>query len=239
MPQAPSRPANPGLDAAAARQFQLTKPLGSLGALEQVVLDLASIQNAERPMARPAAAVIFAADHPVVRHGVAIYPASVTAGMVVNFARGGAAAAVAADWVHGLPLQVHDVGVDTAYDIPPNGSSAEVFRHRFNGLAAGDLRVEDAMSPELFEAAVEAGRLAVVNLEPRPKVLILGEMGIGNAMPASAVSAALLGRPAEEFVGLGAGVDGEGLRRRQQVIDDALARLGSTEDPLELSLIHI
>lgn len=235
-------PSASGLVAAAARQSQLTKPVGSLGALEHLVLDLARIQNAERPLARPAAAVIFAADHPVVQHSAAAYPSSATAGMVVNLSRGGSAAAVAADWVLGICLQVHDVGVDMPYDIPLNGSSAEVIKHRFSGLAAGDIRVQDAMSPELFEASVAAGRSAVLGLEPRPKVLMVGEVGFGNVTPATAVTAALLNRPVAELVGSTAGptagptdgVDEADRSRTLEVVSDALSRLDSTDQSLEV-----
>lgn len=212
---------------AAARQLQLTKPPGSLGALERIALELAAIQDVERPSSTPAAAILFAADHPVVAHGVAAFPASVTAGMVANFAAGGAAASVAAGSMHGIPLEVHDVGVDTPYQLP-EGGAATVKRHESAAWPAGDLRFEDAMGEELFTASVEAGRSAVLGLEPRPRVVILGEMGIGNTTPASAVAAALLGRPAADLVGPGTGLDEAGVRHKARVVDEALARLGDT-----------
>ncbi len=219
--------------AAADRQGQLTKPPGSLRALEEIALDLAGVQGTERPVARPAAALIFAADHPVVRHGVAAYPGSITAGMVVNLALGGAAASVASK-CHGLPLEVHDVGVSTPYELPGSTPSARVVRHSFAGEQAGDLRVEDAMSPELFDACYEAGRSAVRGLDPAPRVLILGEMGIGNTTPASAVAAALLGLPAEQMVGPGTGLDEAGIALKAEVVGDALGRLDGDESPLEI-----
>jgi nicotinate-nucleotide--dimethylbenzimidazole phosphoribosyltransferase len=186
-------------------------------------------------VARPAAVLLFAADHPVVRHGVAAYPASVTAGMVANFAAGGAAASVAAVGVHGLPLEVHDVGVDTPYDLPPAGpNGARVVRHACAERAAGDLREQDAMDPDLFAAALEAGRSAVLALDPTPRVLILGEMGIGNTTPASAVAAALLGRPAADLAGPGTGLDSDGVAAKAAVIDDALRRIAGTAEPLEI-----
>ena len=82
--------------AARARQARLTKPPGSLGLLEDIVIQLAGLQGDELPRARPAAALIFAADHPVARRGVSAYPQEVTAAMLANFASGGAAATVAA-----------------------------------------------------------------------------------------------------------------------------------------------
>lgn len=224
-----------GYQAAAARQAQLTKPPGSLGKLEEIALSLAAIQGVEQPAARPAATLIFAADHPVVKHGTAAYPASVTAGMIANFATGGAAASVSAVKVHGMALEVHDVGVDTPYELPA-ASVAAVRRHPSADRSAGDLRTEDAMDEALFSASVEAGREAVLALEPAPRVLLLGEMGIGNTTPASAVAAALLGRPASELAGPGTGLDADGVKRKVAVIEDALARLNRSDQtkPMEV-----
>ncbi len=226
---------NSGHEAAAERQAQLTKPPGSLGRLEDVALMLAGIQNVEKPSARPAATLIFASDHPVVKHGTAAYPASVTAGMIANFAAGGAAASVSAVKVHGMALEVHDVGVDTPYALPKN-PVASVRRHPSADRQAGDLRTEDAMDEALFQASIDAGRQAVLALDPAPKVLLLGEMGIGNTTPASAVAAALLGRPAADLAGPGTGLDSEGVGRKATVIADALLRLGSTQPlaPMEI-----
>ncbi|MEM1451436.1 MAG: nicotinate-nucleotide--dimethylbenzimidazole phosphoribosyltransferase, partial [Planctomycetota bacterium] len=207
-----------GSESARLRQTRLTKPPGSLGVLEDLALALADIQDAERPSARPAAALLFAADHPVVRHGVAAYPASVTAGMVANFAAGGAAASVAAVGVHGIPLEVHDVGVDSVDAAPAEVvTGVRVTRHPCASLVAGDLRTEDAMSIELFEAAFGAGAEAVRGLDPAPRVLILGEMGIGNTTPAAAVSAALLGRTGADLAGPGTGLDADGVGRKARV----------------------
>ena len=97
--------------AALARQAVLTKPLGALGALEEVAVWLADIQQSEHPVADPAAAIVFASDHPVSRMGVSAYPREVTPMMVVNLANGGAAASVLAR-VNGIPLHVVDVGTE-------------------------------------------------------------------------------------------------------------------------------
>lgn len=218
--------------AARARQAQLTKPPGSLGRLEDVAIALAELQGVERPGCRPAAALLFAADHPVVRHGVAAFPQEVTAAMVANFVGGGAAAAVAARHL-GLPLEVHDVGVASPAARSVERGGARLVRHGVADLPAGDLRTEDAMSSDVFERCVAAGEGAVAALEPGTRVIVLGEMGIGNTTPASAVAAALLGRLAEELVGPGTGLDPEGVARKAEVVRDALGRLGD-DGPLEV-----
>ena len=212
------------------RQDQLTKPRGSLGALETVAVALAGLQGTERPHSRPAAALLFAADHPVTKHGVSAYPAEVTAAMVCNFVNGGAAASVLCRSL-GVPLEVVDVGVDTPYDAPTS-SEVRIVRAPRAGVA-GDLRTEDAMDDAAFRAAWDAGRAAVDRLAPGTKLVVLGEMGIGNTTPAAAVAAALLPIDANSAVGSGTGVSPDGVRLKAQVVADALGRLGPDTTPLE------
>ncbi|MEM9071153.1 MAG: nicotinate-nucleotide--dimethylbenzimidazole phosphoribosyltransferase [Myxococcota bacterium] len=221
--------------AAAARQDRLTKPRGSLGRLESLVVRLAGIQDRELPTARPAFALLFAADHPVTKHGVSAYPAEVTAAMLANFAGGGAAASVACRHLT-IDLRVFDVGVNGTKSIAaPN---AGVF-HRVSATAsasvfalaervdAGDLRRESALSPDALERCLQAGADAVRNLE-NPRVVILGEMGIGNTTAAATLAASLLGGNASDFVGAGTGISAEQLRQKRSVVADALARVSPT-----------
>ena len=122
--QAPSTPAPPRsgnesfADRARARQAELTKPPGSLGLLETVAVRLAGLQRTERPRSRPAAALLFASDHPVCAHGVSAYPASVTGAMMSNFASGGAASTVFAAHLVGIQslFQLQDNGLIVAFD---------------------------------------------------------------------------------------------------------------------------
>lgn len=224
----------PHFDEEAARaardhQARLTKPTGALGRLERLVEQLAGIQSVARPASRPAACLLFAADHPVTRHGVSAYPSEVTAAMVANLVGrdgepGGAAASVLCR-AQNVALHVHDVGVLRPTPDVPRGRSAE--------LPVGDLRIEDAMARETFDAAWEHGRAAVASLEPMPRIVVLGEMGIGNTTPASVVSAALLGVAPEHVVGRGTGVDDEGRARKLAVVRDALTRVAD-DSPLEI-----
>lgn len=222
----------PTLDAAAAdeargRQATLTKPAGSLGRLEDLAVQLAAIQGGP-PASRPAEALIFAADHPVVKHGVSAYPAAVTAAMVENFVRGGAASSVLARRL-GVGLTVVDVGVTTPYAREVSGPGARLHRDPVADLAEGDLRVEDAMSPEVYARALAAGAAAIDALDAGTRVVILGEMGIGNTTVAAAVAAALLGGDAAELVGKGTGVEGSALARKIEVVRDAAARVRGAE----------
>ena len=236
--------------AAAAHQAGLCKPPGSLGRLEELAVQLAGIQDTAAPRSRPAAALIFAADHAVCRYGVSAYPAEVTAAMLQNFARGGAAGAVLAAEL-GVSLQVVDVGVNA----PPSGAGCGIsppvvspprrdgqaprkvvlVRNPVAGQPAGDLVEADAMSPGVLEAAMEAGAAALHQAGPAPTVLLLGEMGIGNTTCAAALAAALLGCPARDVVGPGTGLPPERVVHKAEVVARALrrARPGSPREALQ------
>lgn len=219
----------PPLDVAAAvaardRQHELTKPRGSLGRLETLAIELAAIQGAAIPQVRPAAAIIFAADHPVVAHGVSAYPSDVTRAMVSNFLTGGAAASVLARRL-AIPLSVVDVGVAGGPIEAAEG--ADYVRDPVAELGAGDLLERDAMTSATYAAALAAGRAAIDRAIDRTadvRVVVLGEMGIGNTTPASAVGAMLLGREAAAMAGPGTGLDPGGVARKASVIDRAMAR---------------
>ncbi len=218
-------------DEARRRQASLTKPAGSLGMLEDLAIQLAAIQGGP-PASRPAEAVIFAADHPVVKHGVSAYPPEVTAAMVSNFVRGGAAASVLARRL-GVGLSVVDVGVGAPYERDVSGPGARLRRDPVADAAEGDLRVEDAMSASVLDGALAAGEAAIDALDAGTRVVILGEMGIGNTTVAAAVAAALLDRDAAELVGPGTGVDRPALARKTRVVRDAVARAHGA-DPLRV-----
>jgi len=220
---------------ALARQARLTKPAGSLGRLEELAVELAAFQEGE-PAVRPAAALHFAADHPVVARGIAPFPQSVTRAMVENFLSGGAASSVLCR-LYGLPLTVHDVGV-LPRELPPSRRQAEgvvVSRTALASAPAGDLASEDAMSPEVFEATLQLGRQAVRELVEGTRLVVLGEMGIGNSTVAAALGAALLELPEPEaMVGLGTGATPEILANKREVVRLAVARLGGERSTREV-----
>lgn len=217
---------------AEARLDQLTKPRGSLGLLERVVVQLAGIQGAAIPCVDEARAILFAADHPVCKHGVSAYPSEVTGAMVANFVRGGAAASVLCRQER-VPLMVVDVGVQSPVDVPESADGV-VFRRVEAQAGVGDLRLEDALSESLFETCFDAGARAVDAHAVGAQLLVLGEMGIGNTTPAAAVTAALLDLPAEVVVGRGTGVNDAQRSVKVRVVADAVARVPQGTAPLEV-----
>lgn len=214
-------------------QNSLTKPPGSLGRLEALAVQLAAWQGARLPAARPAAALIFAADHPVTAHGVSPYPSAVTRAMVHNILQGGAAASVLAR-LHDVPLELVDVGVDGLSEVPRATPHARYVRDPAAACPAFDLRSADALSYEGFTACVAAGRAAVERLGPALRVLVIGELGIGNTTVAAAVSAALVGGEPRGFVGPGTGATGALFETKCRVVEDAVARLEGERRPLEV-----
>jgi nicotinate-nucleotide--dimethylbenzimidazole phosphoribosyltransferase len=204
--------AEPDRAAAAAvadRAGRVLRPAGALARLDELAAWLAAWQGTRRPAVRRPAAVVFAADHGVAAGGVSAYPAEVTAAMLKALREGVATASVLARQV-GATLEVVDVGV---------------------GDPTGDLATGPALDPARFRACVQAGRDAVAGLEA--DLLVLGEMGIGNTTAAAAVTAILLGLPAEAATGRGTGVDDAGLARKLAAVEAARHRVGGSP-PLEV-----
>ncbi len=207
--------------AALERQAQLTKPIGALGRLEQVAVELAALQALERPGADRVPVVLFAGDHGIAARGVSAYPPEVTVQMLHNFAAGGAAISVLARNL-GCPLEVVDVGTLASEPVP--GVIVDKPRR-----GTRDFSTEAALTLEEVAFAAEAGRRAVVRqADHAPQLVIFGEMGIGNTTSAAAIAAALLSCAPADIVGSGTGLDADGRARKAAVIADALGRHGLT-----------
>jgi nicotinate-nucleotide--dimethylbenzimidazole phosphoribosyltransferase len=205
--------------AAEARQNVLTKPLGSLGVLERLAVQLASLQATERPRASVAPIVLFAGDHGVTEQGVSAYPSDVTTEMLRNFARGGAAIAVLA---RELGARLHVVDVGTLADGPVEGVVTDKPRH-----GTRDFSAEPAMTQDELVFAIDAGRRAALRaIGTGAEVLILGEMGIGNTTSAAALAATLLGVDAGDVVGAGTGLSSERVSHKANVVRGALMKHG-------------
>jgi nicotinate-nucleotide--dimethylbenzimidazole phosphoribosyltransferase len=207
--------------AAAAAEAQrhldaLTKPPGSLGRLEDLAVRLMALTGKPPRVSAP---VIFtlAADHGVVAEGVSAYPQSVTAQMVENFLRGGAAVNVLARQA-GARVVVADFGVAT-----PLGAPDGLVVRRIDA-GTRNMALGPAMTREQAVAAVEAGAaLAEEAIAAGADLLGTGEMGIGNTTAASAITAALTGAPVDAVTGRGTGVDAAGRERKVAVVRRALA----------------
>ena len=213
------------------RQNQLTKPPGSLGRLEDLAVDLAGWQGVAVPRLDRIRVRVFAADHGIAAEGVSAFPQAVTAQMVANFARGGAAISVLSR-LHGADFRVVNLGTAAPLPAEVAGHPAVLDRQ----LAAGSANIceQPAMTPELLAAALAAGA-AELDAGDRPELFIGGEMGIANTATTAALASALLGLPAADTVGSGTGVGGAGLARKRDAVERALAlHLPHCHSPLEI-----
>ena len=200
------------------RQDSLTKPPGSLGRLEEMSVWLAGVTADPLPQIRDKVIVTAAADHGVAIRGVSAYPSEVTAQMVGNFLAGGAAINVLARQV-GARVVVVDAGV--AAELPPAAGLVSLAA----GRGTADMSQGPAMSRRQALACLRAGiELGETEVARGADIVGVGDMGIGNTAAASAVVAAITGRPVAAVTGRGTGVGDEGLRRKVAVIEQALAR---------------
>lgn len=202
-----------------------TKPLGSLGRLESLALQLALVQGREDPQLHAPQLVVFAADHGIAAQGVSAYPSDVTWQMVENFLAGGAAVSVLARQNH-LALTVVDCGV--RHDFAPREGLINA------KVAAGsaDASQGPAMSAAQCEQAMAQGAAVLRDLPGN--VLLLGEMGIGNTSAASLLMCRLAGVPLADCVGRGTGLDDAGVARKLAVLQRALQANEAAVEPLDV-----
>jgi nicotinate-nucleotide--dimethylbenzimidazole phosphoribosyltransferase len=216
--------------AARERQARLTKPPGSLGALEELSIRLAGLAGECPPpmLTRPALAV-FAGDHGVHAQRVTPWPQEVTAQMVANFLAGGAVINAFARQI-GATVTVVDVGVADDLSWLPDSAA---LRRRKVRPGTRDFAVEPALTADEALAAVEVG-IAVAEelIDDGADVLLTGDMGIANTTPAAALIAACTGAAPAAVTGRGTGIDDTTLARKTAVIEAAISRYGVGGDPL-------
>jgi nicotinate-nucleotide--dimethylbenzimidazole phosphoribosyltransferase len=214
--------------AAAVLHNQLTKPAGSLGRLEKLGVQLAAIASrCPPPVPEPVTVAVFAADHGVVAEGVTAWPQEVTAQMVANFCAGGAAINVLARHV-GAEVIVVDVGVAT-----PIRANTPGLLQRAVRPGTGNIAAEAAMTQEEARSALDVGAdIAAQAADGGARMLVTGDMGIGNTTASAAVIAAITGLPARAVTGRGAGADDAVLARKTEVVERARQRVPGRADPL-------
>ena len=204
------------MEAARHRQDILTKPLGSLGRLEELSIQVAGITGKAMPMLTHKVVTVMAGDHGVVAEGVSAYPQEVTPQMVLNFLRGGAAINVLARHV-GSRVVVVDMGVASELPAHPNLIDQKI------AFGTANISRGPAMSHQQAVQALDAGAKVIEMLIPDGlDLLATGDMGIGNTTPSAAIAAAFTGLPVEEIAGRGTGVDDAGLQRKRDAIRRAL-----------------
>ncbi|NQW23774.1 MAG: nicotinate-nucleotide--dimethylbenzimidazole phosphoribosyltransferase [SAR202 cluster bacterium] len=202
--------------AARARQDQLTKPLGSLGRLEALSIQLAGIFGQATPKINRKTVILAAGDHGVVAEGVSAYPQDVTPAMVMNFLGGGAAINVLAKHA-GAEIVVIDAGV--AADLP----SHPLLRSAKIGRGTANIAVGPAMSREQAIQCLETGiNIAQEQIADGSDMLACGDMGIGNTTPSSAITSVITGASADVTTGRGTGLDDAAMAHKASVVQRAI-----------------
>lgn len=195
-----------------------TKPLGALGQLEKIALQIGLIQNTLSPELKKPHIVVFAGDHGIVNEGVSAYPQEVTFQMVLNFVNGGAAINVFCKQ-HNINIKVVDAGVNYEFPAGLNVVNAKV------GMGTKSFFSEPAMSIKEAQKSIDRGSDIVNEIyQSGCNVIGFGEMGIGNTSSASVLMSVVCNIPIEKCVGKGTGLDPEGLNKKTEVLSLAIQK---------------
>ena len=207
----------------------LTKPVGSLGRLEEFARRLVAITENTRPTLDKRVVFTFAGDHGVAQEGVSAYPSEVTPQMVLNFLRGGAGINVLARHAK-AEVVVIDIGVD--YDFGPlEGLTGRKIMRGTGNIAKGPAMTRD-QAIRCIETGIE---LADSHAQKGYRIFGTGEMGIGNTTPSSAIASVLTGRSVAEVTGKGTGISDESLSKKIAVIETALSvNKPRADDPINV-----
>ena len=217
------------LQQAQTRLDNKTKPLGSLGRLEEFARRVVAISGNPEPDVAKKVIFTFAGDHGVTEEGVSAFPKEVTPQMVFNFLAGGAGINVLARHA-GAEVRVVDVGVD--YDF---GDAAGLINKKV-ARGTSNFAKGPAMSRDEMLAALRVGIELADQCKAEGVALVgTGEMGIGNTTPSSAIIAAISGIPVQELTHRGTGINNEALQNKIRIIEKGLAvNNPDPNDPLDV-----
>lgn len=200
-----------------------TKPLGALGKLEKIAIQIGSIQQTLEPKLTKPTIIVFAGDHGIAREGVSPYPQEVTYQMVFNFLQGGAGINVFARQ-HGIEIKVVDAGVNFNFEIHPNLLNEKIATGTKSYLS------EPAMTEEQCISAINKGANIVEDIHHSGcNIIGFGEMGIGNTSSASILMSLLCNIPLDNCIGRGTGLDDGGLQKKKAILKMAV----SNQHPFE------
>jgi nicotinate-nucleotide--dimethylbenzimidazole phosphoribosyltransferase len=207
-----------------------TKPVGSLGRLEEIALQIGLIQNTDSPMLSKPHIVVFAGDHGVACEGMSAYPQEVTWQMVMNFLHGGAAINAFCKQ-HDIELKVVDAGVN--YDFPKDANNGLIHNKTAKGTA--NFTKESAMSITQAENSMDTSATIVREIAASGcNVIGFGEMGIANTSSAALLMSVLTAIPIQHCAGRGTGLTDEALQLKIDRLKMVLIKHGKPNTPLEV-----
>ncbi len=218
-----------------ARTAKWAIPQGSLGRLEELAALYASIRTTHNHEVKDKVVFTMAGDHGVVAEGVSAFPQEVTKQMVQNFLNGGAAVNILARHVDARVVVV-DCGIAGEVSSGSGSGSGPGLKTKKIGHGTGNIAKGPAMSASEAVRSIELGIESLEEELPRGADLVaVGDMGIGNTTPSSAILAALSGADPKEVTGRGTGVNGAVLARKQNVVETALeVNQPDPRDPIDV-----
>ena len=205
-----------------------TKPLGSLGMLEEIAFNIGKIQNSLTPKIDNPNVVVFAGDHGIADDGVSFYPKSVSYQMLYNYMQGGAAINVFSNQ-HGIDFKVVDAGIDHDFD-----PSLSIINKK---IAHGtkNYRFGPAMTKEQCLEAIQRGTEVVSDIHKEGcNFITFGEKGIGNTSSGALILSLLADISLEECVGRGTGLDKDGVKSKFDLLNEALSIYDGSNDPIDV-----
>ncbi len=198
----------------------LAKPVGSLGRWEELAVELCWIQQTLKPEVRPAEFLVFVGDHGVAAEGVTLWPSTITTVMAEQIAAGGAVSAALSD-EYGIRRRVIDVGIKYPARLQDSRLAVRPIRRGTDNLFH-----KPAMTLREFRECIDVGidEARMANIRGT-KILLVGEMGIGNTTSASCLARLLADVPIDELIGSGAGANESSLEKKKQVVETATDRV--------------
>lgn len=206
----------------------LAKPVGSLGKLEDIAIQLAGINKKVQNYINKKCTIVMAADNGIYEENVASTPQNVTAIQTINMVKGRSGISVLSKQAD-ADLKVIDIGIKV--DIECEGLVVRKIRNSTDNMAKGP-----AMSREDAIHAIETGMKIVEELvEEGYNLLGTGEMGIANTSTSSAILMSFTGCDGDIAVGKGSGLTDEGLQHKKNVIIKAInINNPDKNDPLDV-----
>ncbi|MCZ2394547.1 MAG: nicotinate-nucleotide--dimethylbenzimidazole phosphoribosyltransferase [Chitinophagales bacterium] len=205
-----------------------TKPIGSLGFLEELAIQIGCIQNTLAPTLVQPIIIVFAADHGIAKEGVSAYPQEVTFQMVMNFLNGGAAINVFSVQ-NGIQLKIVDAGVNYNFD----GDTRLI--HSKIAYGTQNFLRHEAMSRIEFQSCFDKTEPIIQSIAKEGcNVIGFGEMGIGNTSSASMIMSYLCNLPIEQCTGKGTGLSKEQLNKKISILKKAQEFHGNKDTPQEV-----
>ena len=194
-----------------------TKPLGALGQLEDIAMQIGLVQNTLSPELKSPYIIVFVGDHGITNEGVSAYPQEVTFQMVMNFLNGGAAINVFCKQ-NIIKIKVVDAGVNYEFPKGLNVIDSKI------GMGTKSFLKEPAMSIKEAQKCIDRGSVIVNEIfQNGCNVIGFGEMGIGNTSSASALMSVICKMPVELCVGRGTGLDDADVQNKIDIIKRAIA----------------